>query len=209
MNILVVDDQNIVLEGLITLLRLKIQNATISKANSGYQAIKILGNEKIDLVLLDVNMPVMNGLEVAEYISKNHPSVKIIMLTNVSGLPMVLSLAKIAHGFSFKDAEADELKEVIAAVMRGEKAFCSASKEMVLNNTTTVEMPDVRFSEYETILVNLMSEGKTNKEIGAVLRKKEKAIRRLREDLLKRTKSKNGTELVAFAYQNGLIASIR
>jgi len=206
MNILIVDDQNIVLEGLVTLLRLEIPDATISKANSGHQALIKLSQEKIDLILLDVNMPVMNGFEVAHSVAKNYPLVKIIMLTHVAGLAMVLNLAKIAHGISFKDVEADELKQIIYAVIRGEKGFCSTSKAMLLNNTNSIgELPDVRFDKYEIMLVNMMADGKTSKEIAIVLSKKEKTINRLREDLLKKTKSKNGLELVAYAFQNGLI----
>jgi len=205
MNILLVDDQNIFLHAMTILLRREIPGATISCANSGHQAITLLNNEKIDLILLDVNMPVMNGLEVATYVAKNFPLVKIIMLTHVAGLAMIVSLAKIAHGILFKEADANELKEVIASVMRGERGFCSVSKEMVLNNMAYTEIPYVNFNKYETMLVKLMTEGKTSKEIGVVLSKTEKAVKRLREDLLKKTKAKNTSELIAFAYQNGII----
>jgi len=206
MNILVVDDHKIFLESISSLLREQIQNANVLNAFDGLQAIKMLDAEKPDLILLDINMPLMNGLEVAEHIAFNYPRIKLVILTNVDGQAMVLSLAKIVHGFLFKEVDGNELKKCIHTVMSGEKYFCENSRKTIFRNMNTMDnLPHLHLEKREIMLIELLAAGKTSKEMSKLLGVKEKTINSYREGLLRRTKTKNTTELVAFAFHNGLI----
>lgn len=206
MNILIVDDQVLFLNALLALLKPEFPEANFSVADSGTKAIETLKHQKPDLVLLDVNMHGMNGLEVAEHIRKKYPRVKIIMVTNISGKAMVLSLVKIAHGFLFKHSDVTEMKKVILGVMEGKSTFCSTSSDLILDNASTMDnLSRVHLDEFEMKMIVMLADGKTSKEMAQDLGKTEKALNRHREELLKKTKTKNTPELIAYAFRNGLI----
>lgn len=209
MNILIVDDHRIFLDSLAMLIEKQVPQSVIHKVFDGVQAIQMLNTIKPAIVILDVNMPFMNGLEVAEYIHTTLPQTKIIVLTNVNGKAMVLNLTRVVHGFLFKAIEGNELKQCIHAVLAGEKYFCENSRKMVLNNTESLtDLPSVHLSKRELSIVELLAEGKTSGEIAQILGIKEKTIKSYREELLRKTKTKNTSELVVFAIHNSLILQI-
>jgi DNA-binding NarL/FixJ family response regulator len=206
MNILVVDDHKIFLDSITMLLRNQIPDSNISIASEGWQAIEMIDEVKPHVMLLDINMPGMNGLQVAEYITTKHSDVKIVVLTNVNGEAMVLNLLKLVHGFLFKDIDGEELKACIDTVLRGENYFCEGARKMILNNVSALDkLPKIHLSKRELTVVEMLAEGKTSKEIAVALGLKEKTIHSYREDILKKTKTKNTSELIAFAFQNCLI----
>ena len=206
MNILLVDDETIFLQSLAPLISKQIFGATVFEASSGKMAIDMLAETKPDIILLDVNMPVMNGLQVAEYISKKHPDIKIVMLTNVDGDAMILSLVKIVHGFLIKDIDKAEVKECISMVMNGKKYFCDVAQRAIYENMNAMEKsPYVHLDERELELIRYLAQGKTSKQIAAIKGIKEKTVNSNREALNKKTKTTNAAGLVAYAFHNGLI----
>lgn len=206
MNILIVDDQRIVLDSIAMLLRQGIAGSNVTTALSGVQAIEMIEHSKPDVVLLDVNMPGMNGLKVAEYLNKKHPTVKIIVLTNVNGVAMVLALAKIVNGFLYKATGIEELTQCINVVMRGDTYFCGEVQQTIFSRMNSLDkLPAINLDERELLVIKKLSEGKTTKEIAVDLDVKETTVNSYREGLLKKTKTKNTTELVAFAFLNGII----
>lgn len=206
MNILLVDDQKFALKSLTNLIYDAVPSATIFEAYDGAPAIKMLPDTKPDVVFLDVIMPMMNGLQVAEYLNKNYPNIKIIMFTNVNGRAMVLSLVKMVHGFLSKNVDGYELGACINAVMRGEHYFCKRTTDIIHKSINEMDnLANVHFDKREALLVELLAGGKTTRVMAEMLGMKEKQVNRLREGLLRKTKTKNTTELVAFAFRNGLI----
>ncbi len=207
MNILTVDDSKIFLEALGALIEKLVPRSEISMAFNGMHAIAMLDETKPDLMILDVNMPLMNGLEVAKYTRQKYPQTKIIILTNVDGKAMVLNLSKYAHGILFKDIGSTDLKNCIEAVLSGQKYFCENSKKLILDNTYTLtDLPDVNLNVREINIVKLLAAGRTSKEISKTLGIRERTIQSYREDLLKKTKTENTPELVMFAVNNSLIS---
>ncbi|HEY8934245.1 MAG TPA: response regulator transcription factor [Cyclobacteriaceae bacterium] len=206
MNILLVDDQKIFLKSFAHLVGQHIPDSIISQAHSGKSAIAILDDVKPDVVLLDINMPDMNGLEVAEYLNKNYPHIKIVMLTNVDGEAMILNLAKIVDGFLLKDIEDIELKKCVSTVMSGGKYFCKDAQEIIYNNMNAMgKTPYIHLELRELELIKLLANGWTSKEIANEWNVNEKTVNNYREVLIKRTKTKNAVGLVAYAYNNGLM----
>lgn len=206
MNILLVDDHPMFIESVSTLIRRHIPNSEISKAFNGQDAVQMLDRINPTVVILDVNMPGMNGLEVAECINNKSQNIKIIILTNFSGVAMVLSLMKFAHGFLFKESGPAELEECINTVLTGKKYFCERSTKIIVNNADTLErIPTVRFTKRELSIIKLLYKGTTTKQVAATLGIKEKTVNSYREELLRKTKTKNTTELLVYAINNGLI----
>jgi len=206
MNILLVDDQNIFLDSLSLVIKQAFPSSNVFKALSGRLAIDMLPEAKPTVILLDVNMPGMNGLEVAEHITKHYPAIKIVMLTNITGRAIVLSSMKIVHGFLFKDVGAPDIKNAIEAVLSGKKYFCSNANQMIIKNVNELDkLPYVQFTKIEIDIVEMLKAGKTSKQIAKTLGLKERTVNHHREELLKKTKTKNSHELIAFAFANALI----
>lgn len=206
MKILLVDDKKLTLESIKVLLYQQFPGSEIHEAHDGIHAVKMLAEKKPDVMLLDINMPEMNGLQVAEYINEKHLPIKIIVVTNVDGDAMVLSLVKVVHGFLFKDVDADEFKRCINTVMEGKKYFCEQIRLTLYENVNSMDkIPHIHLDKNEIELIQFLAAGKTSKEIAKIKGVKEKTINGQREALNKKTKTKNGNELVAYAFYNGLI----
>jgi len=206
MNILLVDDHRVLLDSLSFFIKSELPNSTIFKAGNGFEAIKTLQKEAIQIVLLDVNMPFMNGIEVAHEIHSLFPTTKIIMLTSIEGKAMMASLVQVVHGFLFKDVNSSEIIAAINTVMAGDKYYCKEANQTLIDSWEIADnMPDVKFDKRETAIIELMAAGKTNPQIAEILGLKENIVNQYRDSLLRKTKTKNTKELIAFAFQNGLI----
>ena len=207
MNVLVVDDQKTFLEAMANWLAGLLHGAVLYKALSGLEAYDMIESVKPDIILMDVNMPDLNGLETTRLILKKYPESKIVVLTTIDGEPMILSLLKAGvRGFLFKDAGEAEIKTCIETVYAGSKYYCAEVDDIVSRNVHLLEnQPVVDLNKREKEIIWLMGAGNSSKEIAAQLGIKEKIVNSIREQLLKKTKTKNATQLVAYAFFNVLM----
>ncbi len=114
---LLVEDQEIVREGLALILKKHYPDVIIHQAGSGPEAIEILQNNSITIVLLDISLPGMSGVEIAQLILKNYPLVKVLVVTQYNGEAMIRNLLKAGvHSFFFKNNASSEIKEAINTV---------------------------------------------------------------------------------------------
>ncbi len=178
MNILLVDDQRVLLDTLSCFIEKALPHAKVFTAISGIAALQFLEtNEKAEVVLLDVNMPVMSGVEVATKIVSKYPDTKIIMLTNVDGKSTLLNLAGIVHGFLLKGIYGTELIEAIKTVIEGKKYFCKESSKILIDGWQMADkIPDVYFNKREVEIVEHMASGKSGRQIAEIMNLKESII---------------------------------
>jgi len=206
MNILAVDDHPLYLESLERLLKDQIPQAKISTAFNGNQAVEILERVNPVLMILDINMPGMGGLEVAKYVTMKYPSIKIIVLTHKSGMAMMLNLIPFVHGFLYKEIRQMEFKKCIDTILNGGKYFCQKTSKLILyNNYKFNDLPEVWLTNREMDILRMLREGKTSKEIADKLHLSVKTVKSYREDLLRKTKTKNSTELIEFVNNNSIL----
>jgi len=205
-NLLLVDDQALFRESIRSLLNQNMDAIHINEAANGKEALQILKATPVDVVLLDVNMPEMNGIDVASEILSNFPQTNVIILSQHGGEALIIHLLKQGvHGFLHKNTNASELKIAIESVMRGEKHIQESISNIYQNNTLTKNAPTIIFNKREAEILLQLKMGKSSKEIAGNMDLKENTVNSYREVMLRKTKTKNVAELITYAHQNGIL----
>ncbi len=192
-SVLIVDDAPAVRDGLRRLVSTLPGVVTVSLASSGDEALARCASERPDLVLLDVRMPGMSGLECARRLLHSDPTVRIVMLTSGDDPQMVATaVANGAAGYISKDATRLELGMAVYHVG-------SASRVPV------VSVPEFRLSERETQVLDGMSRGMSNGEIGRELYLSEDTIKTHARRLFRKLRASDRAQAVAVGLRAGLI----
>lgn len=209
-KILIVDDHPVVRKGLWSCLSTKKNLKIVGEACDGAEAIHKVKELAPDIVLMDVDMPHKNGLEVTNVLRKNAPNVKVLILSMQSSRDTVLRIIKAgARGYVLKDASTDELVRAIESVNDGEAFFSPPVAQIALNQylTDTADTkPLARLSERESEVVALIAEGKSNKEIAMHLGIGVRTIETHRERTMRKLDIHSVAGLTKFAIANGMIA---
>jgi len=204
-SVLLVDDQQLFREGLALILKQHFQDFLLLHAGSGPEALTLMQNSKIDLVLLDIGMPEMNGMEVANHILKDFPEALILVVTQYNGEAMIKHLLRTGvHGFIFKSSTAEEIKSAIETVLDGRQFIPTELQPAFLKKMAMSDAPAV-LKKREAEILLLLKMGRSSKEIAERLKLKENTINSYREEMLQKTKTKNVAELIAYAYENGML----
>jgi DNA-binding NarL/FixJ family response regulator len=216
-NILITDDHQLILDGLKSIIREQEDMNVVAEANNGQQAITLCNTLKIDLVMMDIDMPVMNGLEATQQLKKTKPEIKVIVLTMHDEPALIRRIMEIgADGYMLKNSDQEELVEAIRKVIGGQKYF-SAEVTMALaggkgaNDTFTLRPSDTVFlaqlTEREIEILRQIAEGLSNKEIGDKLFISHRTVDTHRTNLMKKLDVHNIAGLIRFAIRNGLVTS--
>ena len=200
---LIVEDHPLVRQGLTLVLKQHFPNIILYEAGNGEDALRTLKLHKIEIMLLDIGLPVMGGVELAETILKEYPSTKVLIVTQYNGEAMIKNLLKAGvHSFFFKNSAAHQINEAVAAVLNGKHYIPDAIKHALVPLT---HIPVVAFSKREAQILLLLKMGRSSKEISEKLQLAEYTINSYREDMLKKTKTGNVAQLIAYAYENGIL----
>jgi len=207
-RIFIADDHAIVREGLRALLATEPELQLVGEANDGLQAVSKVSNLKPDVILLDMVMPHMNGLEALIEIRKSWPEAKIIVLTSFSDDEKVFSAIRSgALGYLLKESSPQELLQAIYSVSRGE-GFLSpsiASKVMrEINQPPKVPLTNDPLTEREVEILQHVAKGLTNDEIAEMLVVSEKTVRTHVSHILAKLQLANRTLAALYALKEGL-----
>lgn len=176
-------------------------------ASDGYEALELLKSKHINIVLLDIGMPRMNGLEVAKKIARTYPAVKILIVTQYHGEALIANLFRIGvDGFVLKNHPTDTIKQAIEQILSGKKFIPENMKERLLFILSSKSASSMNLNKREAEILLLLKMGRSSKEIAQSLRLKVNTINSYREEMLQKTKTKNVAELISFAYDNGILA---
>lgn len=213
-TILVVDDHSLFREGLVKLISHWDDFSVIGEVSNGAQAIEKIEALLPDLVLMDIKMPVMDGLEATEKIARQIPSTRIVMLTSSEEEEDLFRAIKIgACGYVLKDIKSDRLRELLIGAMQGEAALSSmmATKimnEFVKSEHTRIDSRDNALeplSERETQVLQLVVEGLTNYEISKRIFLSENTVKKHLGNILQKLHLNNRVEAAVFAVKEGII----
>lgn len=173
-KVLIVDDQSLIREGLRMMLGLYPSIKIIDEAINGKEAIEILEKEDIDLVLMDIRMPIMDGVEATRIIKEKHPHIKVLILTTFNEDEYIFEgLKKGADGYLLKDISSEDLVRAIETVYNGNMLLQPDVARKMLGAMDQEKVPRINLfeeltrREYEIAL--LVGEGKTNREISELL----------------------------------------
>lgn len=205
-RLILVDDHQIVLDGLKALLDDLDGFDCVATADNGQKALDLLKIFDVDVVLMDLDMPVMNGIEATRTIKKDHSSTKVISLTQHNERGMVQQLIECgSDGYLLKNIARDDLANAIRKVVEGGKVFSeevsmSLAGKAVEKNANGVE---VELTEREIEILTLIAEGLSSKQIGEKLFISPRTVDTHRTNLMNKLDIHNIAGLIRFALKNG------
>lgn len=208
-NIAIIDDHKMVREGLRQLLEFEGDINVIAEAGNGQEGYIVIKNDKPDVVLLDINMPVMNGLELLKKIRMENDKTKILILTIHNEVEYLSKAVEIGvNGYVLKDSESSELKKAIQAVHRGECYIQPSIAPLLLeasNKEDKQEDTSSVLSSREHEVLKLIAEGLFNKEIAYKLSISEKTVKNHVSNIFKKIGVSDRTQAAVYAIKNNIV----
>ena len=204
-KILVVDDHAIVLDGIKSLLA-DIENAEIAAtATNATEALTLLKQTKAELVITDINMPGMDGLEFIKTIRSDFPPTKIIVLSLHDEPHFVRNIMKLrVQGYILKNDASSELVEAVYRVLAGKTFFSSKINQVMMEQINSPASENL-LTEREIEIIKLIAGEKSNKQIADKLFISERTVETHRKNIFRKTATNNIVGLIKFAYANNLI----
>ena len=206
-RLVIVDDHALFRAGLVSLLTSIPEFEIVGEAGDGRQALAVVREEKPDVVLLDVNMPVMGGVEMVEALQENDRP-RILMLTiSKHDEDLFGAIAAGADGYLLKDAEPDELRRAINLVAEGKSVLSPEVTSRVLKAVSSSHgiPPDVALSKREMDVLKCLAKGMTSAQIAKDLFISENTVKTHVRHILEKLEASNRAEAVSRAIQLGLI----
>ncbi len=209
-RILITDDHELVAEGLKLLLGNEPDLHCVGPARNGQEALEYLEKEPFDVVLLDIDMPLLNGLDACLEMQRRFPAVKVIALTMYNQPSFIRQMMKNgASGFIPKNTSKQELVEAIHTVLRGERYLSRSASQVLLDELRQPERQPTAFipelTNREQEVLRLICKGQTTAEIAAALFVSPHTAETHRRHLLSKLGVRNTAELVRLALERGLV----
>jgi two-component system response regulator DevR len=209
-RIIIVDDHEVVRIGMRSLLEQYPQYEVVAEAGSAKEAVTQVETYRPDIVLMDIRLPGKSGIDACEEIKRNTPDTKIIMLTSYAEDEMLFSAIKAgASGYILKQIDSEGLIKSIEAVARGEAMLDPAVTQRVFQEVRKAVKEEeaasfVSLSQQEKMVLKLVSEGKTNREIAQALYLGEGTVRNYVSSILSKLGVSNRAEAAAYAVEHNL-----
>ncbi|MEL7144929.1 MAG: response regulator transcription factor [Bacteroidota bacterium] len=210
-KIILADDHKIITEGIANLLKKEADIKIEAIFHDGLSLMDYLPHHPVDLILLDIDMPMLNGIECAEKILKRNPDQKIAMLTMHGEKALIIRLIEMGvKGYFIKTIEQDELILAIRKICAGNEYFPADVTKALLTQKETVNDVTINplvneLSARETEIIKLVAQGMSNKEIGESLFISHRTVDTHRTNLMKKLNIHNIAGLIRFAFQNKLV----
>ncbi|MFP4059271.1 MAG: response regulator [Bacteroidales bacterium] len=202
-RIIIVDDHQLFRNGLKYILKSLHNVEVIGEASNGADFLQILKSIKPDLVMMDINMPVMDGITATSKALEMHPDLNILILSMYDDYQYYQTMIDAGvKGFILKDADNEELKEAINRIMKGGNYF---SQDLLLKLIKNKDNATLNLTRREKEVLRLLCEGLSTFEISEKLFISDRTVERHRANLLEKTGSKNSVSLVVHAIKNGLV----
>ena len=202
-SLVIVDDHPLVLDGLVSRLERSDQVEVVGLANNGEEAIKLVEHIMPSVVLMDINMPVMNGIEAAEIFKEKFPNVKLLVLSMHNDREYVMNMARSgAKGYVLKSASADEMLMAIKAVHMGGVYFSPDIAKILASQPDSYI--DDTLSSREQVVLSLLASGLSNKEMARELDISVRTIETHRRNIKTKLDISTTPGLVRYALDNGL-----
>lgn len=208
-KVIIVDDHTLFRNGLRILLNTLDDYQVVAEAANGKQFIELLEKSVPDLVLLDINMPVMDGIEAATIAQKLYPDLKIITLSMYGEEDYYYKMVNAGvKGFVLKNSDIKEVKTALDVVFDGGSFFSSELLQNLVNSLKSSSKSKefhAELSEREMEILILICQGLSNQEIGDKLFISKRTVDKHRANILEKSESKNTAQLVVYAIKNKLV----
>ncbi len=204
-RVLIVDDHAVVRQGLRVFLILDSEIQIVGEAANGAQALTMARELRPDVVLMDLLMPVMDGITATATIRREMPHTEVVALTSVLEDALVVDAVRAgAIGYLLKDTQADELCRAIKAAADGQVQLSPKAAERLMREVRAPESPEA-LTERETEVLRLLAQGQSNKEIAATLNIGEKTVKTHVSNILAKLGVPSRTQAALYAVRIGLV----
>ena len=214
LRILLADDHTIVRHGLRKILEENRDWQVVAEAGDGREAVRLAGDLQPDVAILDIGMPLLNGIEATRQISRRVPQVKILILSMHSDEAYIIqALQAGARGYLLKDTADAELIDAVVAVTRGKSFFSPAAAKVMLDDYVRRLQERGITDRYDTLserereIFQLIVEGRTNKEIAEMLGVSPSTIETHRAHIMEKLDVHSAVEMVLYAVRKGIIST--
>jgi DNA-binding NarL/FixJ family response regulator len=209
-NIILADDHELIRDGFTVLINKIPDINLIAEASNGEELINLIRQHKPDVVVTDIKMPILDGIEATRRISEEFPEIGVIALSMFDETSLIMEMFEAgARGFLLKNAQKEEIVEAIKTVNRGDNYYCrETSVKMARLLAERVKKPhkadEHELTETETVIVKLICQELSTKEIAEKLFVSTRTIDGHRINILKKTNSTNTAGIVVYAIRNKL-----
>lgn len=212
-KILVVDDHQLIVNGIKAMLEPIADFNIIGEANDGNEAISKAIDLIPDVIIMDISMPDLSGIEASKIIVKNNPEIKVLALTQHEDSEYVIQMLNAgAMGYLLKNSRKDEFIEAIISVSKGEKYFSKKISNLLLNNLLQDNKPElnengakVTLTKREKEITKKIVEEMSNQQIADDLNISLRTVETHRRNIMQKLNVKSAVSLVKYAVQNHLI----
>lgn len=214
-KVAIADDHALFRAGVKTALSVKKDVELIAEADNGMQLLNLLKHIEPDIILLDIQMPIMDGIQTLPEIRKIRPEAKVIILSMHNDHSMISRLMEIgANSYLTKNSDSETIYEAIKACYENEYYFNELTNKALLTGLRTRRSdgfgsPEAELTEKEIRVLRLMCEEKTTKEIADIVEISPRTVEAIRDKLKTKTGAKSMAGLVMYAVKNGIMDEAR
>jgi len=212
-RIVLADDHKLMRSGLRVLLEQQPDLTVVGEASDGREAVALVASQRPDVLVMDIGMPSLNGIEAAAQVTKGNPEAAIVMLSMHSDESYVLRALKAgAKGYLLKDSAEADLIRAVRAVAEGKSFFSPAVSKVLLDDyvrklkRSGTEDPYDLLTPREREVLQLVAEGKSNKEVAQLLNLSVYTVETHRSNIMEKLNLHGVPELILYAVRKGIIS---
>ena len=209
-TIIIAEDHPLFRDGLKTMLNLDNRFEIIAEAENGDNLLKLLEFVKPDLILMDINMPILNGIDATSFIATHFNDIKVIALTMNDERSSIMEMMDAgANGYILKSADREEIMKAINTVMNGDDYYCKRVESSIINLIETKRSTNhykklISFNDKEIKIINFLCEELNSDEIAKEMYLSKKTIDGIRIKIKNELDVRNSIGIVKYAIRNGL-----
>ena len=212
-QILITDDHQLFREGIVSLLSALPQIVIVGQAENGQEAIEKAKNLKPDIVIMDLSLPVINGVDATRILHKELPDTRVLVLSMHADKHYIKeALEAGAYGYLCKNCTYDQLIEAVNTVYQGKKYLSNKITEVLIEDYLSKEEEirdnSQKLSERESEILKLMAEGKSTREISDMLFVSVKTVCTHKQHILEKLNLKSTADLIKYAIKKGIVGLV-